>query len=246
MKFGCLKSKYDPRTLRFADYAENLAAPPKTASVFDTVCAKLKLNMAQLTSKLPMDGNDEIGDCTIAALAHAVTLYAGMIGTVTVPAEADVLQRYWRLTGGVGNDTGLDPMTVLKDWKKNAMSGEADLAFVSINPKNHTHVKQAIELFGGVYTGFTVQENCIDDFNAGKPWSPGTLTEDGHAVYAASYSSTLVRVCTWGATQLGEWTWWDECVTEAYAILPTAAKYPGFAKGFNFAQLKADLAVVQA
>ena len=40
------------------------------------------------------------------------------------------------------------------------------------------------------------------------------------------------------------WGWWDECVDEAYAILPQEAKDPDFAPGFNIAQLQADLAAV--
>jgi hypothetical protein len=48
---------------------------------------------------------------------------------------------------------------------------------------------------------------------------------------------------------MGEYTesylpWWDECVDEAYAILPPEAEKTGFTPGFNFAQLKADLAAV--
>ena len=43
---------------------------------------------------------------------------------------------------------------------------------------------------------------------------------------------------------MGTWAWWDECVDEAYALLPTDAEKAGFAPGFNFAQLKTDLAAV--
>ena len=41
--------------------------------------------------------------------------------------------------------------------------------------------------------------------------------------------------------QQGSWAWWDECVDEAHAILPPEAQKPGFAKGFDFAQLQTDL-----
>jgi hypothetical protein len=50
-----------------------------------------------------------------------------------------------------------------------------------------------------------------------------------------------VTVLTWGNTQQATWDWWDECVDEAYAILPPEAEKSGFAPGFNFAQLKTDL-----
>ena len=40
------------------------------------------------------------------------------------------------------------------------------------------------------------------------------------------------------------WAWWNECVDEACAILPPKAATNGFTPGFDFAQLKADLADV--
>jgi hypothetical protein len=89
-----------------------------------------------------------------------------------------------------------------------------------------------------------VQENCINEFNAHRPWTPGKLTNDGHAVFAVGYDHKEVSVLTWGNTQMGTWAWWDECVDEAYALLPTDAEKAGFAPGFNFAQLKTDLAAV--
>jgi hypothetical protein len=92
-----------------------------------------------------------------------------------------------------------------------------------------------------VYLGFQVQQNCIEDFNAGKPWTPGPLLQEGHAVYAVGYDADTVTVLTWGSTQKGTWGWWDECVDEAYAILPPEAKSADFAPGFNIAQLQADL-----
>lgn len=73
---------------------------------------------------------------------------------------------------------------------------------------------------------------------------PGPLTNDGHAVYAVAYDQNGVTVLTWGNTQQATWAWWDECVDEAYAILPPEAEKSGFAPGFNFAQLQTDLAAV--
>ena len=49
---------------------------------------------------------------------------------------------------------------------------------------------------------------------------------------------------TWGNTQQGSWAWWDECVDEAYAILPPEAAHPGFTPAFDVAQLQADLKAV--
>jgi hypothetical protein len=190
-----------------------------------------------------MDGNDTLGDCTIAALAHADTVYNGLVTkTPKIMAQQDVIKLYEQMTGGV--DSGLNELDVLNYWQSNGVNGDKILAFTSINPKNHTHIQQAIQLFGGVYLGFQVQKNCIQEFDAHKPWTPAPLTHDGHAVYAVAYDPKEVTVLTWGNTQLATWAWWDECVDEAYAILPPEAANPGFAPGFNITQLQADLAAV--
>ncbi len=146
------------------------------------------------------------------------------------------------LTGGV--DSGLNELDVLNYWRQTKVGGDKILAFAKIDPKNHTHVQQAIQLFGGVYLGFQCQQNCVQEFDAKQPWTPGPLTQDGHAVFAVGYDANTVTVLTWGNTQQGTWAWWDECVDEAYAIVPPEAQKPGFAPGFNVAQLEADLNLV--
>ena len=157
-------------------------------------------------------------------------------------SQQSVVKLYMHLTGGV--DSGLNELDVLNYWRQNRVSGDEIITYASIDPKNHTHIQQAIHLFGGVYLGFQVQQNCVEEFNARKPWTPGKLTNDGHAVFAVAYDNHGVTVLTWGNTQQATWAWWDECVDEAYAILPPQARKPGFAPGFNFAQLQADLEAV--
>ena len=240
-RFGKHPAKNDYRTLRFKNYLKsNIAAPPASFSTLPRVYQKL--GISDPTKLFPMDGNDTLGDCTIAALAHAITTYRGLIGKKKIMAKSDVTKLYFHLTGGV--DSGLNELDVLNYWRKNTVAADEILAYATIGPKNHTHVKQAIQLFGGVYLGFQVQENCQQEFAAGKPWTPGTLTNDGHAVFAVGYDQNTVTVLTWGNTQKATWAWWDECVDEAYAILPPEATKPGFAPGFDFKQLQADLNAV--
>ncbi|MBS0445069.1 MAG: hypothetical protein JSR59_03865 [Proteobacteria bacterium] len=237
-RFGKHPPKQDYRSLRLRDYMTSaLAAPPAAYSALDAVYAKLDVNSPG--TLFPMDANDTLGDCTIAALAHAITVYHGLVGKKTVMATKSVTKLYMHLTGGV--DSGLNELDVLNYWRTSSVDREKILAYATVDPKNHTHVKQAIEIFGAVYLGFQVQQNCIQDFDAKKPWTPGKLTQDGHAVLAVAYDAAGVTVLTWGSTQKGTWAWWDECVDEAYAILPHEAKVAGYAQGFDFAQLQADL-----
>ena len=240
-RFGKHPPKVDYRSLRLRDYLTNdLPAPPAAVNTLSRVYAKL--GTSNPATLFPMDGNDTLGDCTIAALAHAVTTYHGLVGSKDIMAQQAVVKLYMHLTGGV--DSGLNELDVLNYWRQHKVAGDRIMAYATINPKNHTHVQQAIEIFGGVYLGFQVQQNCLQEFDNHQPWTPGPLTNDGHAVFAVAYDQTGVTVLTWGSTQQGTWAWWDECVDEAYAILPPEAKTAGFAPGFNFAQLQTDLSAV--
>ena len=237
-RFGKHPPKVDYRTLRLTTYLKSsLAAPPASFDVLAQVYKNLGISDPAVL--FPMDGNDKLGDCTIAALAHAITTYKGMVGKKVIMPVSAAEKLYFHLTGGV--DSGMNELDVLNYWRQNSVDGEEILAYATINPKNHTHVMQAIQMFGGVYLGFQVQENAQQEFQNGQPWTPGPLTNDGHAVYAVAYDASGLTVLTWGSTQKATWAWWDECVDEAYAILPQDAEKSGFSTGFNFAQLKADL-----
>lgn len=241
-RFGKHPPKVDYRTLRFKTYlTPKLSPPPASFNVLPRVYETLK--SANPATLFPMDGNDTLGDCTIAALAHADTVYHGLIkGPAKILPKQDAVKLYLHLTGGV--DSGLNELDVLNYWQSNKVEGDKILAFIAIDPKNHTHVQQAIQLFGGVYLGFQVQQNCVQEFDSHLPWTPGPLTNEGHAVYAVAYDQNQLTVLTWGNTQQATWPWWDECVDEAYAILPPEAKDPKFAPGFNIEQLMQDLNAV--
>jgi hypothetical protein len=235
--FGKNKPQLDPRTLKMSTYAVAIPDPPESFDNLQVVYQKLGIN--DPTILYPIDGNDEYGDCTFAGMAHARTTYGGLVGVKNIPVAKDVINAYFKFT--CGKDSGCNELAVLKYWRKKGFAGEKPLGFVSIDPKNHTHVKQAIQLFGGVYLGFNVQEQCQNDFENGVTWTPGTLLNEGHAIYAVSYDKDTVTVLTWGNIQKGTWDWWDETVDEAYAILPQEAQTPGFAPGFDLAELQKDI-----
>jgi hypothetical protein len=238
LRFGKLSPERDKRTLRLEDYLSvALPPPPDKFNVLDRVYNNLKESESEL---FPMDGNDKYGDCTIAAVAHADTIYDSLTNTKLVMKESDVIKLYLKLSGG--EDTGLVELDVLKYWRKNIINGDKIYAFTSLNHRNHNSVKQAIYLFGGIYLGFQVPENCMDEFNNHKIWTEGELTNSGHAVYAVSYDEEGITVLTWGTTQKGTWNWWDKCVDETYVILPDEARDNKF--GVDFNQLKKDLQII--
>jgi hypothetical protein len=242
-KFGKLAKKSDKfyRTLLFANYVTpQLPPPPASFSALDRIRQNIKT--FDPSTWFPMDFNDRRGDCTIAAAAHIDTVFSGLVGKKSIASANSVLAKYLWLTHGV--DSGLNELDVMNYFHKHTVFGDRWGAFVEVDPKNHAHVQLAAQIFGSIYMGFQVQENAVEDFQAGRTWTPGPLTQDGHAVVAVSYDQSEVEVLTWGGVQRGTWGWWDECVDESYAILPQEAQLPGFAEGFNYAQLQADLSAL--
>lgn len=242
MKFGKLAPLNDYRTLRLSSYLEaDLPAPPPSYSTLERVYKNL--NVSDPKELFPMDGNDRLGDCTIAAVGHAATLFNGMIGVKHIYTEEEIVNTYLKLTGG--KDTGLRELDVLNYWRKNVTCGSKILGYAKIRTSNHDHIKQAIKIFGGVYIGFQVTENCLEQFENNQTWTTGKLLNEGHAVFATDYDENGVTVLTWGNVQKGTWQWWDQCVDEAYAIIPRVALLDSF-QYINFYQLQKDLKAIAA
>lgn len=233
LKLGKLAPKDDPRTLRLSAYLAPTLPPPPDS-----------LDYSSRVKSWPMYGNDQYGDCTIAAAAHQVQLWSALIGKPKTPSQPSVINRYFRLTGG--QDTGLVELDVLNDWRKNALDRDKIIAFAKVDKNNLDHVKQSLVLFGGVYIGFQVPQNAQTLFEEGKPWDAnGGPIEGGHAVNVIGYDAEGLTVVTWGRTQRATWAWWREYVDEAWAILPPEFKTKPPA-GFDLAALEADLAVVSS
>ena len=177
---------------------------------------------AKIADFFPMDGNDTIGDCTIAGIAHAQTIWRGMAGAYAVLPAQYCESLYFRLTGGA--DSGLACTTVLDYAHHHALAGDKVLAYVEVDPANEQHVKEACALFGSLYVGFQCCDNVIAEFDAGQPWTAGTLTDKGHCVVVTGYDADSYSCLTWGAAQLGTLGWWQECVQEVYAVIPSEAR----------------------
>jgi hypothetical protein len=240
MKYGRHAARHDERTLQAKAYlTEDLPAPAPSVDILSRVTERTKLTPKVL---FPLDGNDVYGDCTIAALAHAVTVYRGLVGRVRIPSRHGVVALYLKLTGG--QDSGMNELDVLNYWRNHQVAGDAILGYAAVDHKDRRHVKQAIQLFGGLYIGFNVQEGAVEDFEAGRPWKAGPPDGGGHAVYVVGYTPQGVTVLTWGGVQRATWGWWDAQVEEAYAILPPEAADPSWGPGLDLAALRRDLAEV--
>lgn len=168
--------------------------------------------------------NDNLGDCTIAAIGHMIQLVTMQTEAVRqTPADNVILAMYEKCGGytpGIpATDQGAYEDDVLRNW---ALSGFADhdlLSWVDIDHKNLTAVKQAIAQFGAVYMGadlpMIAAEQDVWDVVSGSDrgeWG-------GHAMLAGKYDANYVYLITWGGVKLATWNWWLKYVDECHVLL---------------------------
>src|SRR5580698_5360811 len=149
MKFGKLAPKKNSKTLLLSKYLTT-TLPATLPPAPEKVWREYKVP----PSLWGMLGNDTIGDCTCAAIAHFLMLVTAHTGTMVTPSVSDVLSVYSAVSGydpATGaNDNGAAITDVLEYWRTTGISGHKILAWAAIDPTNIPEVKQGIWLFGGV------------------------------------------------------------------------------------------------
>lgn len=244
VKLGKGPVKDDPRTFKASRYMEAVSPPPPSV---DWITQVPQWNMF---------GNDRYGDCTFATVGHLTqkwTTYAA--GSEVTLSDQDILAGYSAVTGfdpntGV-NDNGAVELDVLNYWRKTGVGGHQIAAYVKLDPHNHDQIKQAINLFGGVYIGLDLPASASDQIDKGEVWdvvsgdrgAPGSW--GGHAVHAGAYDEVGLTVITWGQPQNMTWAFWDKYCDEAYAVLSQDWINNNVnPQGFDLATLQQDLSNV--
>jgi len=241
MKLGKQPPKIDLRTLRLARYlTSNLPTPPPSC------------DWTNGQSDWGMMLNDNLGDCTIAAVAHAIQVWTLVINQ-QITVSDDVVQQYYETWDGYNpadpsTDQGGVEVDVLNNWRASSFAGHKLLAYADPDPRNILHVKQSIALFGGVYIGISLpvsaQNQEVWDAVDGPDGEPGSW--GGHAVFVAAYDADTLTCITWGAPKKMTWAFWHKYCDESHALLsPDFMTQNGqFPSGFDLAQLQADLEVI--
>lgn len=243
MKLGRRFIRYDARTLRLARYVKAMAPPPAA------------VDWTKGITDFGMMLNDQLGDCTIAAAAHAVQIWSANLGTESTLPDSAILAAYEQWDGYDPSDPATDQggvcLDVLNSWRQNGFAGHRLLAFADPQAANLEAVRQAIHLFGGVYIGLSLPLTARDqdvwemgargDANA-EPGSWG-----GHCVFVPKYDADSFTCITWGSLKQMTLAFWGECCDEAHALLSNdwvGAK--GSPLGLDLPQLEADLQAVTA
>lgn len=169
--------------------------------------------------------NDVYGDCTIAALANFLSTSGVRRGFEASFTDKDATDFYFDMSGG--KDDGLYEVDVLeravnKGFPLNGLHKLA--AFVAIDPTDIYSIRSSAFLFDAIYVGVELPRAA--EATVGGLWdSADTLGDNApgswgpHAVIVPKYDALGPTFITWGQQQQATWSWWRNCVTEAYALL---------------------------
>jgi hypothetical protein len=204
----------------------------------------------------PMMLNDTLGDCVPAAMGHMVEQWSTYAGSPVIPTNAQVLSAYEAIGGYVpgdpSTDNGCDMLTALNYWRQTGIAGHKIFAFVQVNPLDADEIREAIYLFGNVFTGLALPisaqgEDAWTVPPGGKSspnGSPGSW--GGHCVPSVADSPQSRTVVTWGEVLKMSPNFFIDYVDELYAVLSLDwIESNGLSPSqFNLAQLQADLEIV--
>lgn len=239
MKLGKKSPRLDARTLHLAKYlTRELPPAPPTA------------DWGKGLADWGMLANDKLGDCTIAAVGHAVQLFTmNQWGLATI-TDATTVDYYSRWCGynpaDPSTDQGGVEVDVLNRWRAEGFGSDPNhlhrlIAYADTDPENIEHVKLSISIFGCAYIGLALPvsaQNQEEWHVVRRPWwdsYPGSW--GGHAVIVYAYDEEGLTCVTWGKPKRMTWGFWKKYCDESHALLHRGWYPPGF----NAQQLEADL-----
>ena len=212
-----------------------------------------------MPANLGMMLNDTLGDCTCAAVYHAMQVWSyNSSGKIDTEPDPDVEKLYIQACGYNPNVSGEGPggneQHVLTYWLNTGAPIGAQgaqrqkiAAFVEVDPRNVDDVKRTINDCGVAYIGFNVPQSVQPPGELPpKVWNYVPSQSNilgGHAVVLAGYDSKGAKVISWGQYYTMTWEFFAHFVDEVYAIadsdwIESKGTTPG---GFTLDQLEAQM-----
>ena len=253
-KLGRLHRTYDARVPHMSALlaGQTLTPPPPAVDYTKGMPARLGMML-----------NDTLGDCTCAAVYHAIQVWTfnangRKVAKMDTEPDSDVEQLYIQACGynprvpgeGPGGNEQHVLTYLLKTGAPTGPQGAARhkiAAFVEIDPRNVDDVKRAINDCGLAYIGFNVPQS-VQPPGSPPPSVWQYVPSDsniigGHAVVLAGYDAKGARVISWGQYYTMTWEFFAHFVDEVYAIadndwIASGGKTPG---GLTLAELEAQM-----
>jgi hypothetical protein len=243
MKLGRKPAKQDKRTLHLHHYLKKEALPE--------LPEKHLWGKKIPKDKWGMMGNNKLDDCTIASAGHLIIEWTSDNGKVIIPKEKHIISAYSALSGynpkTKKNNKPVYQLDVLKYWRKKGIAGHKIMAFTKLKPKNHEHIKLAVYMFGGCYTGLDLPLSAAKQSvwkltPAGLKGKGAPGSWQGHSVAVIGYDEGGLTCITWGAPKRITWAFWDAYCEETYSVIShDFAKKKGSPSGFDLDSLLEDL-----
>jgi hypothetical protein len=208
MKLGAIIQEKDPRNLKFHWFGGGLPDPPD------------EIDWAtEMKSRLQMWKNDEYGDCVFAAFYNYLAVATGYTNDTFPYVNEDVLADYTAVTGFDPNDpstdNGTNPEAALKYYMKNSRI----LAWGEINHHSLKECKQALDIFGGIYTAFSLPISAQGQ----EVWDVTYTSDSGAGTWGGHMTMTQAMdkkgngtTDTWGTTKKFTKAFWDKYCSGAY------------------------------
>jgi hypothetical protein len=249
LKLGKLPHVPDGRDIRFRDIAppSRLPIPPS------------RFGYGTIFGDWGMLGNDRVGDCVPAGMAHEVMGFNRLAGHPVTFDEASVLRTYTDVGGYNPNDPstdqGCDVRAAHAYWQTEGIVDSAGArhkigAYVFLTPGDYVQLMQAAYLFEFVGIGVTITRAQQEQFQAGLPWEyvPGSPVEGGHYVVPTGRASlTDNGLLTWGKRWSFTRPFYEKQCDEAIVAVTSEELANGVnRRGLNLDALNQALQEVQA
>jgi hypothetical protein len=174
--------------------------------------------------------NDKFGICGPTMVGNArkqVTKY--LTSAEVSPPQADVDDLYRRSgnpgfnPAGGGDDNGVVLADMLSEVHKNGIGGIKSIAYAAVDVSNEAEVQAAIDIFGDLHLGVSLQTAQQRQTNTGLWDYKKSGVWGGHAVLAGAYTGATtgrdIAVITW-ATVVGTTdAFWAKQVDEAWVVI---------------------------
>lgn len=226
------------------------ALPPPPATMDYSAAAQASLRNIY--------GNDTLGDCVIAGIAHVVGTMTGNAGSCFTYTSDQIIALYGAIGGynpdDPSTDQGCDEVTALNYWQQNgAPAGAHQIAgWLAVNPADPVEVRTACWLFENLYFGVELPNGWVNPFPSGDGFiwdvADDPNPSQGHCFIAFGYGASGPSIDTWAL----QGTITDAAVAKYCAgaaggalytvvskdsIIAASAKAPS---GFDWSQLVAD------
>jgi hypothetical protein len=223
LKLGKKPARPDAMMLSFGDFVDRSKIPP----IPDTFGHDRLIGVGDWG----MLGNDQAGDCVLAAQAHAVMLWNQAAGRTVKFTEQSVLADYSAVTGynpaDSSTDQGTDMVLGAEYFRTTGMmddSGKRHKIAVdlSIKPGQIEDLWAAAYLGVAVAVGVNLPASAETQFDDRQPWSYDKVHSGilgGHAILLTARAGNLLDFVSWGRRQYASLYWYSRFADEAVAFV---------------------------